>query len=119
MPTDPFSTSLTTTVGVVPIFVNAGAALVPTLIAGFTSVVAILLKPRELLALFRRKPWLPVAIFLMIACGIAPPPTPPPPPRAPSNNRPDRAASTVAKTDWTALALRLLEDERNAHKTTG
>jgi outer membrane protein assembly factor BamB len=118
MPTAPFSTSLTTTVGVVPIFVNAGAAVLPTLIAGFTSVIAILFKPRELLALFRRKPWLPVAILLLIAATVALLLIPSTPTRAASTNHSSGTVSTP-KTDWTALALRLLEDERNAHKTTG
>src|SRR3954468_47986 len=99
MPTDPFSTSLTTTVGVVPIFVNAGAAVLPTLIAGFTSVIAILLKPKELLALFRRKPWLPVAILLLAACAIALLLIPSTPTRA-ANNRPASAIPTTPSTDW-------------------
>jgi len=41
---------------VVPIFVNAGAALLPAIIAGLASVFALIFKPRELFALFRRKP---------------------------------------------------------------
>ena len=61
------STPLTTPLAVVPIFVNAGAAVLPTLIAGLGTFVAVLLKPKELLTLFRRKPWLPVAIFLIVA----------------------------------------------------
>lgn len=43
-------------VGVVPIFMSAGAAVLPTVVAAATSVVAILFKPRELLALCRRRP---------------------------------------------------------------
>src|SRR4051812_29305984 len=102
MMNDPFAT-----LGVVPIFVNAGAALVPTIVASLTSVGAVLLKPKELLALFRRKPWLPVA-FILVVAGIwflvahlggstA---------QAATNRKtPDRA--TASHTDWTAFALDL------------
>src|SRR4051794_35859978 len=99
MHTDPFSTSLTPTVGVVPIFVNAGAALLPTLVAGLTTFLAALLKPKELLTLFRRKPWLPVAIFLIAACGFALLLLPSTPTRAASTDR-FASASTTPKTDW-------------------
>ena len=42
-------------IGVVPIFMSAGAAALPTLLAAVTSVAAILLKPRELLRICRQK----------------------------------------------------------------
>jgi len=58
MITEPFSS-----VGVVPIFVNAGASIAPLIIGSLTTFFAILLKPKELLSLFRRKPWVPVAIL--------------------------------------------------------
>src|SRR5690349_5743098 len=116
MMTDPFSTSPTTTVGVVPIFVNAGAALVPTLIAGFTSVLAILLKPRELLALCRRKPWLPAAVLAVaIGLGLMISHLASSPAQAAQNTRksPDSSAAgyAIPRTDWTALALRLIAAE--------
>ena len=38
----------TATLAVVPIFVNAGAALLPTLVAGAGSVVMLLFKPKEI-----------------------------------------------------------------------
>jgi outer membrane protein assembly factor BamB len=114
-------TELSTPIAVVPIFVNAGAALVPTLVAGLTSVLAILLKPKELLTLFRRKPWLPVSVlaaFIALGFGISHLLSTP---AQASPTRPDRAASAspFPKEDWTKLALKLLEDERNANKTTG
>ena len=40
---------------VVPVFVNAGAALLPALVSGAASVVALLLRPREFLAVARRQ----------------------------------------------------------------
>lgn len=118
----PFADPSFASPAVVPIFVNAGAALLPTLVASVTSVAAVLFKPRELAALIRRKPWLPVAMLavgaglwfgiarLGAAAAVA------------SNARnPDRAASAGAavKTDWTQLAFKLIQDEENASKTTG
>jgi outer membrane protein assembly factor BamB len=54
---------------VVPIFVNAGAALFPALIAGVASIGALLFKPKELIAAVKRKPWVPVLI-LGLGLGI-------------------------------------------------
>jgi outer membrane protein assembly factor BamB len=111
---DPFSS-----IGVVPIFVNAGAALVPTLVASVTSVAAILFKPKELLGLFRRKPWIPVAVILIVAgvwMGIAH--LLATPAQAASDRKTSEIAS-VSHTDWTALALKIIRDKENAGKTTG
>lgn len=57
---------LLTTPAVVPIFVNVGAAAVPAIAAWLASVVAPLLRPRQLLCLFRRKPYIP----LLLAAGL-------------------------------------------------
>src|SRR4051812_32231001 len=101
------STSLATHLAVVPIFVNAGAALLPTLVAGFTTVLATLLNPKELLTLFRRKPWLPVSVIaalVLVAVTIthllSTPATAAP--RTLSRERSERVSATT--TDWTALA---------------
>ncbi|HVT90235.1 MAG TPA: PQQ-binding-like beta-propeller repeat protein [Tepidisphaeraceae bacterium] len=51
--------------GVVPIFVSAGAAVLPTLVAAVTSVVAIILKPRELIRLCREKP---MVVGMSVSC---------------------------------------------------
>lgn len=53
-------------VGIVPVFVNIGAAILPAIVAGLSSALALLFKPRELLRLFRRKPWIPVVIVLVL-----------------------------------------------------
>ncbi|HVX84721.1 MAG TPA: PQQ-binding-like beta-propeller repeat protein [Phycisphaerae bacterium] len=45
-----------TVVGVVPIFMGAGTALLPTVLGILASVVAVLLKPREWAGLVRRRP---------------------------------------------------------------
>ena len=44
------------TLAVVPIFMSAGAAVLPAVVAAVTSVVALLVRPRELLRLCRRRP---------------------------------------------------------------
>src|SRR5438477_12892159 len=49
---------------VVPIFVNAGTALLPAIIAPIASALALLLKPRELLALARRRPLVIPSVLL-------------------------------------------------------
>lgn len=54
---------------VVPIFVNAGAAVLPAIIGGAASALALLFRPRALLTLFRRRPWIPAALAAVIAIG--------------------------------------------------
>jgi len=44
------------TIAVIPIFVNAGAAVLPTVVAAVASVVMVAFKPGELLSLIRRRP---------------------------------------------------------------
>ncbi|QDU90283.1 outer membrane biogenesis protein BamB [Pirellulimonas nuda] len=56
-------------IAVVPIVVNAGAALFPVILAAVTTFVALLFKPRELLRVCREKPWVPVAVFCL--AGLA------------------------------------------------
>ena len=45
-----------TPLAVVPIFVNAGAAILPAVLAGIVSLAAILFKPREWLRICRTLP---------------------------------------------------------------
>ncbi|MEI7766426.1 MAG: PQQ-binding-like beta-propeller repeat protein [Phycisphaerae bacterium] len=101
------------TLGVVPILTNAGIAVLPAVLAGISSVVMQLLKPRETLALCRRKPHVPViaGVVLAVAAGgiwwltlskdLAARTVP----------------ATVAKTDWTAVALQILREEKLAGRT--
>lgn len=113
---------LSSHLAVVPIFVNAGAAVLPTLIAGLGTFVAVLLKPKELLTLFRRKPWLPVSVIAaLVALGFGVTHLLSTPASAASSrsDRPPTAAASAATIDWTKLALKLLDDERNANKTSG
>ncbi len=56
---------------VVPIFTNVGAAAFPVILAAIGSVVAVLLKPRELLRLGRQHPWIAVSVVsLLIALPV-------------------------------------------------
>src|SRR5687768_16092170 len=101
---------------VVPIFVNAGAAVIPTIIASVVSFVAILFKPRELVALIRRRPWVPVAAFtIALAIWLASSRIFSSPVSAAGSDRtPPRF-----KEDWTTIALNLIRDQEFANKTTG
>ena len=53
--------------GVVPVFVNAGAAVLPAILAALASVITVLLSPRRLARLCVRKPYVPV---LVIGCLV-------------------------------------------------
>lgn len=55
--------------GVVPIFVNAGAALLPAMAAGIATFFALLFKPKALVKACREKPLVPVAVVL-VGIGI-------------------------------------------------
>ena len=57
-------------IAVVPIFVNAGTALLPAILAPIASALALLFKPRELFALARRRPLvIPSVLLAVIALG--------------------------------------------------
>src|SRR4051812_49981545 len=53
----------------VPIFVNAGAAVLPAVMAGAAGFVALLFKPKALLAACRRRPWVPAVV--VAGAGLA------------------------------------------------
>ena len=100
-----------TMLGVVPVFVNAGAALLPAIVAALASVVAVFLKPRELWRICRARPHIPLLV-IAVAAGlyfgiswlIAP--------AAPAEGRKSQAASD--RTDWAQVAIRILEDRERA-----
>ncbi|MDB5300571.1 MAG: Pyrrolo-quinoline quinone [Phycisphaerales bacterium] len=54
-------------VSVVPIFMSAGAAVLPTILVGLAQVGAVLLKPRELLRVCREKPLVPLIALMAVA----------------------------------------------------
>jgi outer membrane protein assembly factor BamB len=58
---------------IIPIFVNAGAAVLPTVLAALASIAMAVLKPRALIRLFRERPLMigvPVAV-IALGLGIA------------------------------------------------
>lgn len=92
-----------TTLGVVPIFVNAGTALLPAILAPLASVLALLLRPRQMLQACRRRPLAVlggvggVALAGVVVNWIFSSATPP-------RRSPDRI-------DWTAVALDVLNKQ--------
>jgi|GEM_PF-590547 len=101
-------------VAVVPIVVNAGAALLPAAMAVVASFVAILFKPKELIRVCTAKPWIPLLVLVVVG-GIGgiiwlwPAPAAP---EAAGRSRGGAAAATVStvgssgvQVDWTRIAL--------------
>src|SRR5438045_1616233 len=97
------------TLSVVPIFVNAGAALLPALIAALTSLIALLLSPRALLSLCRRKPWLP---GLFVAAAVLAWYSPR---LFPSTQAHAPATAPANVIDWPAIARDLLREQQGTH----
>src|SRR4051794_21784083 len=114
MMTDPFASSFGA-LGVVPIFVNAGTALAPVILGPLAAVGAVILRPRLLVDLCRRKPWVPVVILVVgvgIYFGVAHLMTPA---QAAASARGSADASMAfEKPDWQDLAFKLLTAEREA-----
>lgn len=104
--------------GVVPVFVNTGAALLPATLAGAASVLGLLFKPRELFRLCLLKPWVTVLVIALAVggyfliswlLGLADTTA-----AAELRRRPDARAGD----DWAAVALELIQqEERDLRKT--
>ncbi len=104
--------------GVVPVFVNTGAALLPALLAGVASVLGLLFRPRELVRLCVRRPWLPLLVAGLGAGGYfligwlvnAAPATAA---DGPASASPDlrRRQGAEVRGDWAAVALELIRQE--------
>ncbi len=96
---------MSTPLAVVPIFVSAGAAVTPTIVAAIASVGAIILKPRELLRLTRERPLLIGGILTTLALLIAL--------IAFFITRPSARAATIAhlpaRDDWAKVAQRIID----------
>ncbi len=56
---------------VVPIVVNAGAALLPALLAGAASIAALIFKPRELIRACRARPGVVFTVLLVVVGTVA------------------------------------------------
>ena len=99
------------TLAVIPIIVNAGAAILPSILAGLASAAAMLLKPRELIRLFRRRPYVP-AIILAAGLGLTLAWGPLFGPDNPARRRGSAVGAAAGQaTDWTEIALELLRAE--------
>ncbi len=98
-------------IAVIPIFVNAGTAVLPTVAAALASIVMVLLKPRELLQFVRRRPLAAgvlagaLVLGLGIACWCLTSTTP---------NRVGKRERTaaVARYDWAKVAQDLIAQQR-------
>jgi outer membrane protein assembly factor BamB len=97
--------------GVVPILVNAGAAVMPALIAGAASLVALLFKPRELIGACRRYPGR-AAGFVAAVASLTALIVFWPAAEAPSAVAANRARAADSDTDWTKVALELIREEQ-------
>ncbi len=95
---------------VVPILVNAGAAVLPALIAGLASLAALLFKPRELIAACRRYPGR-AAGFVAGVAGLTALIVFWPAAETPSALA-TRTRSSESSTDWTKVALELIREEQ-------
>jgi outer membrane protein assembly factor BamB len=98
-------------IAVVPIFVNAGTALLPAILAPIASALALLLKPRELARLARRRPLLLPSIAVggvaltFLCIWLFSPTTP-------------AKAQGPQRIDWAKVALDILRQEENGTPTT-
>ena len=102
---------------VVPVFVNAGVAILPAVIAGLASAAAIILKPRELLRLCRAKPHVPLLAAVMVAgLGLGlwwwlQPAAPAAAERS--------VAAAQGRVDWVRFAIAILDREERGGPAVG
>jgi hypothetical protein len=102
---------------VVPVFVNAGAALFPAILAAVASVLGLLFKPRDLLRVCVRKPWVPILVMVFVAGGYFVAPRLVGRATAPTSLLGEEPNKQVVG-DWTAVALELIrQDERQWRET--
>ncbi len=100
---------------VVPIFTTAGVALLPTIVAAIASMAAIVLKPRELLRLGRRRPAaVGVAAGAVALCLAA---------WALASGMSSRSSAlagprAVVHCDWAKVAEEIIAQERNGKAPT-
>jgi len=96
------------TVAVVPIFINAGAAILPTVVAAIASVLALVFKPRELLALCARRPIVTGGVVGAFALCIGAAWT-----AYDWRTDPTRtAAASISHIDWAQVAVQIIAQEQ-------
>src|SRR4051812_39044650 len=96
---------------VVPIVVNAGAAVLPTVMAALAGVAAMVLHPKNLVQAVRRRPWMTSTILASLVAGIF---LVPRGWRAISRKHPATSTRSQAalQIDWAKVAEDILEEER-------
>jgi len=106
------------TLAVVPVFVNAGAALLPALLAGLVSALTLLFRPRELFRACKKKPHVPLIVIASIALLVllvrwA---------TAPAETEPRGGGSEPGArrgNDWPQVAIEILRQEERARLMQG
>ena len=110
---------MSSALAVVPIFVNAGAAVLPAVVAAAGSVLGVLLRPRQLLDFCRRRPLVVVGILAGLA-GAAAGGTLLAGALTQTEN--PRTGDVSGQVDWGAVAMEIIRCERIAAgggETTG
>ncbi len=96
-------------IAVVPIVFNAGAAVLPAVLAGLVSVAAMLVRPSQWGRICRERPWIPAILVVALASGVFAwqfwPSSPATAPR--------RTIVAGGNTDWTAVALAYLRENES------
>lgn len=96
--------------GVVPVIVNAGSALLPAIIAPVVSFIALLFKPRLMYQACRRRPWVPLGVLLAIVLVWMVSTLTATKPPNPQTSKPQPSA--FENIDWTEVARDLIRQER-------
>ncbi len=113
-----------TMVGVIPVLMNTGAALLPAAIAAMASAVALLFKPKELFRVCKAKPHVPVILlaaaaglffgvpWLMSLGGEAPAPVA-------RQAAAQAGGGAASQTDWPSVALQIIRNEQRSARGGG
>ncbi|MHC4200913.1 MAG: hypothetical protein ACYSU0_13050, partial [Planctomycetota bacterium] len=116
----PFLFGTSFDLAVVPILANAGAALLPALFAGLARPLALLLEPKELFRVCRKKPHVPlilvaggVLLFFLIRWMAAPGAA------ARTSGRGAGPAPGRSGIDWSKVAIEILRREERARLAAG
>lgn len=106
---------------VVPVFVNAGAALLPALLAGMASVLALLFKPKELLQTCKKKPHIPIIVIVAAALiyGLMVWPASPDTTGGTSGRAEAMPQTGRRTTDWSKVAIEIIRQEQRAALLAG
>ena len=102
--------SMSNTLAVFPIIVNAGAAILPAIIGAAGSVLGVLFHPRQLLQFCRRRPAVALTVLggvaIAVGAGVLLAQLP----------APAAAAKSGDGIDWTKVAMRIINRKRIAER---